>query len=115
MNPQVNYMTKRIHLTIADMLRTIVFEGENWFNEFDTILQTVAWAVISKISTATSHSPGQLVFNPGMIIQTAITVNWEIIKQRKRYLTVIANNRDNKNRIKHTYAVGDLILIILNK
>ena len=67
------------------------------------------------IHTATCHSPGQLTFNHDMIMQTAIAVNWELIKQRQRELVVIVNDRENKNRIQHTYAVGDLILIILDK
>ena len=71
--------------------------------------------VRSIISTATRHYPGQLAFNHDMIMKTAITVNWEIVKQRKRELAVIANDRENKNRIKHAYVVGDLVLIILDK
>jgi len=78
-------------------------------------LQTVAWAVRSTISTATRHSPGQLAFNHDMIMQTAIKVNWELVKQRKRELAVIANDRENKNCIQHAFGVGDLVLIILDK
>ena len=62
-NPQANSMIERIHLTMADMLRTLVFTGENWFDEFDASLQSVAWAIRTTVSTATNYSPGQQVFN----------------------------------------------------
>ena len=74
-NPQANYMIERIHLTMAHILRTIVFTGENWFDEFDALLQAVAWTIRITINTATHYSPGQLIFNCNMIIQTAVTVN----------------------------------------
>jgi len=39
----------------------------------------------------------------------------KFMKQRKREIVVISNDRENKNSIKHGYAVGDLVLIILDK
>ena len=108
-------MIERTHLTMADMLRTIVFTGEDQFEEFDASLQAVAWAIRTTISTATNYSPGQLIFNHDMIMQTAVTVNWELIKQRRRELAVVANNRENKSRIEHSYSVDDQVLIILDK
>lgn len=50
-----------------------------------------------------------------MIMQTAVTVNWETIKQKRRKLVVVASNRENKNRIEHSYSFDDQILIILDK
>ena len=50
-----------------------------------------------------------------MIMQTAVTVNWEIIKKRRRDLAIIANNIENKNRLEHSYQVNDRVLIILDK
>ena len=108
-------MIERIHLTMVDMLCTLVFTGENWFDEFDASLQAVAWTIRTTISIATHYSPGQLVFNHNMIMQTSVTVNWEIIKKRRRGLAIIANNRENKNRLEHSYQVNDRVLIILDK
>lgn len=108
-------MIKRTHLTMADMLRRIVFTGQDQFDKFDTSLQAVAWATRTTISTATNYSPRQLIFNHNMIMQTAVTVNWETIKQKRRKLVVVASNRENKNRIEHSYSFDDQILIILDK
>ena len=55
--PQESSMTERTHLTIVDMLHTIVFEEENYSDEFNTTLKMVAWAVRSMISIAIHHSP----------------------------------------------------------
>ena len=37
-NPRSNSPVERMHLTAADMLRTMVFSGEDWFHELDKAL-----------------------------------------------------------------------------
>ena len=71
-NARSNSPAERMHLTAGDMLRTEVFEGTNWLQEIDHILQSVAWALRSTISTTTGHSPGQLAFSKDMIMQNKI-------------------------------------------
>ena len=65
-----------MHLTAADMLRTMVFSREDWFNELDKALQAVAWALRSIVSSMSGFTPGQLVFNKDMIMQAAVIVVW---------------------------------------
>ena len=55
--PRVNSITERVHLTMADMLRCTIFEGDNWFTEANRNLQSVAWVVRSTVSTVTIYSP----------------------------------------------------------
>ena len=50
----------------------------------DIALQSVAWAFRSTLSTMSGYSPGQLVFSRDMIMQNAVTADWEKIKQLKR-------------------------------
>ena len=45
-NPRSNSAAERMHLTAADMLRTMIFDGKNWQDELDICLQSVAWAIL---------------------------------------------------------------------
>ena len=40
--PRSSSAAERMHLTAADMLRTMVFSGENWKEELDIVLKSVA-------------------------------------------------------------------------
>ena len=75
-NPRSNSPVERMHLTAADMLRTMVFSGEDWFHELDKALQSVAWALRSTVSSMSGFTPGQLVFNKDIIMQAAVIVDW---------------------------------------
>ena len=68
---------------MADILRCTIFEGDDWFTEFNRNLQSVAWAFRSTVSTATNYSPGNLAFKHDMMIQMRWTVNWELVKQKR--------------------------------
>lgn len=76
-------MAERVHLTMVDILRTMVIEGENWNEDINQAFKIVACTIRSTVSTATHYSPRQLACNHDMIMQTAIIVNWELIKSRQ--------------------------------
>ena len=114
-NPRANSIAERVHLTMADMLRCTIFEGDDWFTELNRNLQSVAWAVRSTVSTATNHSPGNLAFNHDMIMQMSCTVNWELIKQKREKLALLSNARENSKRLHHEYKAGDQILVVLDR
>ena len=40
-NPQANAMIERVHLSMEYMLRTMLFEGVNWIEELNNILQSI--------------------------------------------------------------------------
>jgi hypothetical protein len=46
-----------------------------------------------------------------MIFNIQHTANWEYIKQRKQQIIHKNNQRENANRIEHTYKVGDKVLL----
>ena len=114
-NPRANSVAERVHLTMADMLRTQEFSGHDWFEVMDQLLQSVAWAIRATVSTVTKFSPGQLAFGHDMIMQTKVIVDWEFLKDKRRKSSRIANERENKSRIDKVYKKGDKVLIILNR
>lgn len=80
MNPQSNGIKERMHLTMANMLRTIKFTMKDdlegtWRTEVDAILQAVAWVLRSTVGTTLRHTPANLVFNKDMILNNTVKVN----------------------------------------
>ena len=65
-NPQVNGCLERMHLTLADKLRTMEVDLEdcpieiNW--AINTMLRAAAWGLKATISTVSKTSPGGVVF-----------------------------------------------------
>ena len=44
-NPQANSSIERMHLVLGDQLRTFVFQGSDFWEELDSIIQTCAYAI----------------------------------------------------------------------
>ena len=88
-NPQSNGIKERMHLTMADMLRTMKFtvsddsEGA-WWTEVDAVLQAVAWAIRLTVSSTTKLAPANLLFNRDMVLNKEVAVNLDAIKSRER-------------------------------
>ena len=104
-----------MYLTLGDILRMSVFEGDNWWFELDHTLQSVAWAFRTTIPSTIPYSPGTLALNHDMIMQTKTRVDWNLIKKLRWKNMMQNNNKENKQRINHQYQVGDLILIVKKK
>ena len=114
-NPQTNSPIERMHLTMADMLRTSTpFIGHNWFDEVQRMLQAIAWAIRSTVNTAVQHTPGQMVFHRDMITATRVRVDWDRTFRIRAKNTTKNLARENAARIPHTYMVGDKVLVRLD-
>ena len=115
-NPQSNAVIERMHLTMADMLRTVSInvqdENEDEIKtEIDNVFQAVAWSLRTTVSTVTKVSPGQVVFGRDMIFDFKIRANWEAIEKRRLEIAQRNNVRENRNRIAHDYKRNDKILL----
>ena len=107
-NPQANAILERIHQVIGNMVRTnIALTAERW----SEILPAVAFAIRATYHTTLQASPAQLVFGRDMMLDTAFTANWQIIRERKLAQVQTDNARENESRIAHEYKKGDLVLI----
>ena len=102
-NPRATSVAERVHLTVTDMLRCTIFEGEDWFTKLNCNPQSVTWDMRSTVSTATHYTPGNLAFNHDMIMHMYCTVNWEIIKQNREQLALISNNREKSTNVSTTF------------
>ena len=63
------------------------------------------------VHTTTQYTPAQLIFGRDSIINRRHEVDWEVIRTRKQNLINKGNERENRNRISHTYKQGDKVLL----
>ena len=116
-NPQSNGVVECMHLTLADMLRTMKVEVEDdcpiRINDaINTMLQSTVWSLHTTISTVTSVSPGISIFGRDMIFNFKLRVNWDQIAQRRDMLARKDNIRENSKRLPYEYTVGEKVLIV---
>ncbi len=71
-NPRSNGIIERVHLTMGDMLRTMTFSGDDWFQDMQHALDAVAWEVRTSVNPVIEHSPCHLAFNHDMIFRRAV-------------------------------------------
>ena len=102
-NPQGNVQHERMHLLMAELLRTqgdetLIPEKSTAQKEVRKLLSSVAFALRATCSTVTKYSPSELVFNRDMIIHQKELVNWNLVYDRKRRRQILDNERENKSR-----------------
>jgi hypothetical protein len=78
---------------------------------WNKLLQACAFGISSTFHTTLQASPGQLVFGRDMIHDVRFQANWDRIKNNKQKNIASSSKRENLNRIKHNYNVGDRILL----
>ena len=84
-NPQSNSTVQRVHLTLADMLRTFELE-EKELDENDpwsTFLSATVFAIKSTYHTVLDATPGQIVFGRDMVLPIRFKADWAAIIKRK--------------------------------
>jgi hypothetical protein len=110
-NPQANSILERVHQVIGNMLHARNLTDSLWID----LLPAVAFAIRGTFHTTLQATPCQLVFDQDLILDASFTANWSAIVACKVHQDQIDNARENQSRIAHSYAVGDLVLIQLNK
>jgi transposase InsO family protein len=111
-NPQANSMIERIHQTMGNIIRTFeIHESEHAIEGWEGILSAVMFALRATVHTTLQATPMQLVFGRDAILNTKFQADWNYIKQRKQEIINANNKRENSKRIKHTYEVGDKVLL----
>ena len=114
-NQQANAIHERVHLMIAEMLRTqelVVPHDSTVMAEVRRLLQSVAYALRATTNTVTKYSSGQLIFGRDMLIHQSDIVDWDTVRSRKRAQQIRDNERENSKRANYTWKVGDKCLIV---
>jgi hypothetical protein len=120
-NPQSNAIVERVHQTIGDMLRALVYENppEDLLQAtkiVDDALSKVAYAARSSIHSTLGISPGALVYNRDMILDIPIIADLEILRDKRQQMIHKNLLKANKHRVlHHDYKVGDLVYKLIYK
>ena len=120
LNPQSNGIKERMHLTMADMLRTMTItvadESEiTWRTELEAAMQAIAWALRTTVSAGIKYSPANLALGCDMILNKSIQVNWEIIRNQRERKAAQDNERENTTRREYEYKEGQKCWIVKNR
>ena len=112
-NPQSNGIIERVHMVLADILRTFELEERelNPEDPFTEFLNAAAFAIRATYHTTLGCSPSQLVFGRDMILPIAFNANWDRIRHQRQEEVHQNNARENKARIPYTYNVGDEVYL----
>ena len=112
-NPRANAIIERVHGVVGDMIRTTDTDSidEKDKDPFIGVVSAVCWAIRSTFHTTLQATPGQLVFGRDMIFNIKHQADWQLIRERKRSRMEENNERENKKRLAHDYAVGDKVLV----
>jgi transposase InsO family protein len=112
-NPQANGIIERVHLVLADALRTYELQKRELDHQdpWSSLLASAAYAIRSTYHTTLKATPAQLVFGRDMLLPIKFKANWAEIKARRQDEMRRNNERENKSRKAHEYKVGDKILL----
>ena len=101
---------------MAELLRT---QGEIYVpanstigREIRKLTQRVAFALRSTVSSLTTYSPGQLIFQRDMIIHQKELIDWTKINDRRRVQQIKDNTRENRGRSHYEYSIGERVMIV---
>jgi transposase InsO family protein len=113
-NPQANAMVERAHQTLHTMIATLdlrskadVEAHESWAG----ILSAVAFAMRSTVHTTMKATPMQLVYGRDAILNIRFQPDWAFIHDNRQRRIIQNNERENAQRIPHTYVVGDSVMV----
>ena len=80
-NSAANGLIEQVHLTIGDQLRMITFEGSDFHDELDQIIQVIALSFCTTVPSNLPYSSAKLVFGMDMIFRQKAVIDWEMIEE----------------------------------
>ena len=90
----------------------MVFEGSNFYDDLDTIIQAAAYAVQATVLYNLPYSPSQLAFGRVIIFHQQVLIDWDHLKQICQSEAAKNNAKENEKRQEHTYHIGDFVLLL---
>ena len=114
-NPQSNSICERMHQTVGNILRTVLYSNppQNMTQARDIIdqaLATAMHAMRSTIATTLGSTPGALAFGRDMFLNIPLVADWQAIASRREQLVNDNLRRANLKRRQYDYASGQQVL-----
>jgi len=114
-NPQSNAICERMHQTVANILRTVLYTNPprtvgDAKAMIDSALATAMHAMRTNVATTLQSSPGALVFNRDMFHNVPLVADWHMITQAREHHVNENLRRQNRRRRRYDYAVDQQVL-----
>lgn len=105
-NPQANSICERMHQTVGNVLRTLLYANPPTnFNEardlIDSALATASHAMRTNIHLGLRDSPGALAFGRDMFLPVPLVADWMAIKEHREQL--VNHNLMRQNKKRHAF------------
>ena len=119
-NPTANSICERMHQTVGNILRTLLHTNPprtvSEANDMvDSALATAQHAMRASVSTTLGTSPGTGVFGRDMFLNIPLIADWNLLAQRREQLVNENLRRQNRNRRRYDYVVGQRVLKKIHK
>jgi len=75
----------------------------------DTVLASATLGLRATVHTTLTVSPGAAVFGRDMLINIPVSVDWEMIRQRRRARTTYNNKQENAKRRFKDFQVSEMV------
>ena len=112
-NPQSHGVIETVHRMVGNTLRTFELENQELDEHYPwtPFLSATVWAIRSTYHTVLDATPGQVVFGRDMILPIQFKTDWASIQLRRKEQIQKDNDRINRSRLRHTYTVGQKVLL----
>ena len=114
-NPQSNSICERMHQTVGNVLRTLLYSNppQNMTQAreiIDQALATAMHATRTTIMTTLGGTPGSLAFSRDMFLNIPLIADWQTIAQRREHHVNDNLRRANARCRQYDYATGQKVL-----
>lgn len=114
-NPQANAICERMHQTVANILRTVLYshppQNLNDANQIlDNALATCVHVTRCSVNSTLQNSPGAIVFQRDMLIDVPLLADLAVIRDRRQALVDDNLRRQNARRRDYDYSVNNLVM-----
>ena len=117
-NTQANAICERMHQTIGNMLRTLIYQHQP-HNQIEceelmeTAIASTIFALRSTVHTSLGTTPGIIAFHRDMLLNVPVIADLQAIQEKRQQLVARNNQRQNARRHTHTYNINDLVLLAI--
>jgi len=115
-NPRANSVCERMHQTVANVLRTLLYvrppqTDDDAAQLVDNAIATTVHATRCAVSRVLQTSPGAMVFQRDMVVDVPFIADLLVLQAHRQELVDENLRRQNAKRREHHHQVGDLVLM----
>ena len=115
-NPQSNAICERMHQTVENVLRTLIYSNSPRLNMtqardiVDAALATAMHAMRTTVATTLGSAPGSLAFSRDMFLNVPLVADWQTIARVREQHVNENLRRANRKRRQYDYVSGQQVL-----